>query len=218
MRPAGRPALALLALALTACPDEGASPDDPERAEAGVVEAPPSSFEDDATGVRFSWPTSWRRAPAPSRPDDGGVMTLAKIVRADLVTPVAPRIELTREGTTLEDPELAARRTKNVLEASLESAGAKIRRVSLSRRALGGRFVGVLDLEYAVPTEPRGPTAIRHRALVARVELSEGALAIVTLNATYLARDHDLIGAEVDAVFDSFSVPAPTASPPNESP
>ncbi len=205
-----RLSLCALLLSGTACTDDPV-PD------AGVVDAEVTIkpvFEDPDTGIRFSWPTTWGRVAEDRAPDADGVKTLGKIVRKRTATPVAPRLILTTEPTTLDTSDLAARRTKNVLQAQLESAGAKVRRVGLSQRPLQGRMVGVLDLSYAVAVPDGAPTTIRHRSMIALSQTKAGEAVIITLTATYLAKDHGLVGPEVDAIFDSFSISSPSA-PPN---
>lgn len=190
---------------LAACTDESAAPD------AGITDAEIAVspvFDDPKSKVRFTWPHTWRRATAPSAPDDNGVLTLAKVERTrPNGSLVSPRLVLTLEPTTLEDADVAARRVKNVLEAQLGAAGAKVRRVSMSKRAVQGRLLTFMDLSYAVSAGQAAPTTIRHRSLLALGEFGQGSLAILTLTATYLGRDHDLVGPEVDAVFESLTLP-----------
>lgn len=191
---------------------------EPAPPDAGVVPdaaAPLPVFEDPQTQTRFSWPHTWSRASAPTRADDDGVVILAKVLRVPTTHRVPARIELTLEPTTLEEQDLAARRVKNVLEAQLEAAGAKVRRVSLSKRAVQGRLLGVLDLTYAVSAGTREPTLVRHRSLIALGPFGQATLAILTLTATYVAQDHDLVGPEVDAVFESLTLPLPPAPAPD---
>jgi len=204
-------ALALVLAQGAGCKDEPTEVT--EAADAAATEPASSVFEDPGTRARLSWPGTWSRVGAPPEGPDEAVRTLARIERSETNSPVRPRAVLTKEATTLADVELAARRTKNVVEAQLESNGAKVRRVSLSRRVTEGRPLGVVDLTYAVPVKAGDPVEVRHRSLVAHVRGAEGSLAILTLTATYLARDHHFVGPEVDAIFDAFSVPLPAVPP-----
>lgn len=203
--------LCMVVLAGLACTDDEAPVVDAGPTDAETVVNP--VFEDKDTGTRFSWPTTWSRVAVDGAPDTDGVRTLGKIVRKRTATPVAPRLVLTTEPTTLDTHELVARRVKNVLRAQLESAGARVRRVGLSKRPLEGQMLGVLDLSYAVTVPDGAPTNIRHRSVIALSRTQDKQAVIVTLTATYLAKDHGLVGPEVDAVFNSFSIPSPTAAP-----
>lgn len=221
MRRAARGLVVALAL-LAGCKDapEEAGPD--AGATSGPVAVP--VFEDPGTGARFSWPPTWRRVAAAGTPDADGVTALVRVERVGLASPVAPRVVMSLEPTTLSDPDLAHRKVKNLLEAQLDAQGAKVRRISLLKHHADGQPLGVLDVLYAVPVPERDPVAVRHRSMVALVPAGpprpppasgEGALAILTLTATYLAGDHDRVGAEVDAILHSlgFSAPTPAQTP-----
>lgn len=201
--------LALLALGATGCPDEGAEPDERAGEDAAVAVSP--TFVDDALGVRFSWPATWSRVgavDAAAEPDADGVVVLAKIVRVSKAR-VPPRVELTMEPTTLDDPRLAARRVKNVLEAKLEESGAEVRRVSVSERRVGADLFGRIDLRYAVPVPPKASVGVHHRSVVAVRADPEGSLAILTLTATYLARDAESVRQEVEGILQSLTLAPP---------
>ncbi|MCA9555391.1 MAG: hypothetical protein KC933_35505 [Myxococcales bacterium] len=200
-----------LALWAAGCKDDAPAP--PPAAEDASAPVAMPVFEDPSTGARFSWPPTWRRVAAADTPDEDSVTQLARVERVGLASPVAPRVVLSAEPTTLTDPELAHRKVKNLLEAQLDGQGAKVRRISLLKHHVDGQPVGVLDVLYAVPVPDRDPVAVRHRSMVALVHTGEGSLAILTLTATYLAGDHDRVGTEVDAILHSLGLAPPPPAP-----
>lgn len=193
--PAGglaRIVLALLVLASAEACKKKAAPGAPD---AGPI----GSIKDEDLGFELALVQGWSR---------GKASTESTIVEAYRSAPpgktflVAPRLAVTSEKTGARDTDALVRATTDDLKSLDKNPGVRIKRTAISARMIGTAKVGDIELSYEV--RPAGGDTKRevvHRSLVTRRERKDGSAAALTLTATYLADDAELIGPEIQRMF-----------------
>ncbi len=194
-------------LGLLGCP-----PDDPlVSPDAGA--RPPALTSETA---RFRLPLIGSWTVTDPRPTEAPVVALAAARRAQvdgLSLAVAPRIEVTIEPTVAAEPESAFRMIKGDVELIGSKPDVRLLRSALGLRPVGAELVGDLDVRYRV-----GGAAgreVRQRALLVYRTTRSGTGRVLTITASYMARDEDKIGPEVQRMFAMLQLlPSPKGSSP----
>lgn len=144
----------------------------------------------------------WKATPV----DDGSTQDNVQRVAAAQRTggksafEVAPRIEVTSEPTLATDPETAYRAVKSDVERIGQKPGIEVVRSSMGFRPIGPEMVGDLSLRYRVGGA--SGREVRQRSLLVFREMASGP-EVLSITATYLARDLERIEPEIQRMFAS---------------
>lgn len=202
--------LGALGIALGACKDEAEPPGDagPTIHKLSVPDL----------GVSVILPTGWVEDPVESDPLVGEsptalppgqrVRTVARGRRVPSERPflVAPRALITVEPTARKNPEEAFRAAMDDLEKLDQRDNVEITRSAMSTRFMGPEPIGDLEIAYKVRAGKAPPQEIVQRSLVILRRPPTGSRAIVTITATYLAKDAEMVSSEVQAILNSLSL------------
>ena len=203
-----RRAALLLSLALLSCKDEAeqAPPD------AGTVA--PRSIGAKDLGVQVSLPVGWiedrvesQSSSAQAGPSVGlkEAQTVAQARRVSTGKPflVAPKVVITVEPTARKNPQEVFQQTLDDLKQLDSNPNVGVTRTALSSRFVGREQVGDLEMAYFVRSTGAAPREVVHRSLIVLRRPPEGSRAIVTITATYLAENAEMVSAEVQAIMSS---------------
>ena len=165
-------------------------------------------------GVFVMLPTGWAedRVEASSIDTGGGpsimskeVRTRAQARRVSTGKPflVAPKLVVTVEPTARRFPQDVFQQTLDDLKKLEAAANVGVTRSALSSRFVGREQVGDLEVAYFVKVKGSVPVEVVHRSLIILRQPPEGSRAIITVTATYLADDAQIVSAEVQAIMSS---------------
>jgi hypothetical protein len=196
-------------IALAGCRDE--PPDEQKAPERRTLAA-------EGLGVEITLPMGWLEEPGdpPARSSDRAPTVVDDADRARIVARarrvpggrpflVAPKVAITVEPTAKRVPEDVFRSTLDDLKRIDDDPSVDLVRSSMSTRFAGTDPVG--DIELAYDVEVGGERAsVLHRSLVVLRRPPEGARAIVTITATHLAKDADIVASEVSAILNSLTL------------
>ena len=121
---------------------------------------------------------------------------------------ISPRIEVTAEPTLARDPESAFQGIKADIEGLDRQPSVQLLRSSLGFRPVGPEMVGDLNVRYRVGgAEGR---QVRHRSLLVWRPGPSGEATVLSITATFLARDLERVAPEVQRMFTNLELlPAP---------
>lgn len=204
-----RAALALLLVASAACKDEAETPDaGPQIRKLRAVDQ----------GVSLVLPMGWVEDPVDTDPlvkdaptalaPGQRVRTVARGHRVPSDRPflVAPRVVITVEPTARKNPEEAFRAAMEDLKKLDQRDNVEITRSAMSTRFMGPEPIGDLEIAYEIRAGEAPPQEVVQRSLVILRRPQEGSRAIVTVTATYLAKDAETVSSEVQAILNSLTL------------
>ena len=198
---------AVLLLLCAACKGEA----EPAAPDAGP---PARSIGVPELGVHLMLPMGWVEDPVESSPTSSHenapsvitreVRTVAQARRVAQSRPflVAPRIAITVEPTARRIPQEVFDQTLSDLKKLDSAENVGLTRTAMSSRFVGRDQVGDIELAYFVRSGAK-PREVIMRSLIVLRSPPEGSRAIVTINATYLAEDAELVSSEVQAIMNS---------------
>ena len=193
-----------LGLLLLGCKEEKRPP---EAADAG---AQVHRLADE--GVSILLPIGWLSQPETKGPSvtrrGDQVRTVGRARRVPSGRPfvVPPKVVITVEPTSRVDPDEVFRTTMEDLRRLGESPGVTIQRSALSTRFLGTTRAGEIELSYQIRAGKAPPQDVVHRSTVILRRPKEGSRVIVTVTATYLAADEQLVSTEVQSIMNSLKI------------
>lgn len=181
-----------------ACKDE-AKPEQTVERDAGLIV---TELESRELGVRVPLLPAWRAAEIdPPRPGEPETVAAARRVPQKRTFVAAPRLVMTVEPTEAQDVEPLVRATLAELKTIAERPNVNIIRTAQSTRPISGATLGDLELVYRMKAGGNAKSVIHRSVLVIR-NRPDGGRSLVTITATYLSQDRELVGAEVQVMLD----------------
>lgn len=202
-----RRALLLFALSVAACTE------DAEPTARPVDAGGPAVLASTEHGFRLPLLSGWVIVPsAPSAPPVRRVAAARRTAGRGASFEVAPRIDVSVEPTIARSPEAAFQLVKADVEGLDHLPGATLIRSSMGFRPVGPELVGDLNVRYRVGGDDG--REVRQRSLLVWRRDQAGDARVLSLTATYLARDLDIIEPEVQRMFAALQLSAPERAGP----